>query len=154
MDRDNPAHLVGRTGDINNLFQQCLAKSIVFMEGESGSGKSALVRVGLLPRLKDDRSLLALMLPDLWIDHWDHGLFQSLRIAMIESGAFGKGANSDTTEEPSKPALRALGTLLDVERELAFLNDKTMRKPVIIFDQFDDYQVRNRERFFCPIRHG
>jgi hypothetical protein len=147
LDRENPAHLVGRTGDTNNLFQQCLAKSIVFMEGESGSGKSALVRAGLLPRLKDNKSLLALMLPDLWIDHWDHGLFQSLRIAMIQSGAFGKGGNSDTTEEPSKAAARALGTLLDVERELASLNDKTMRKPLIIFDQFDDYQVRNRERF-------
>jgi hypothetical protein len=40
-----------------------------------------------------------------------------------------------------------LPTLADVELELIRLNDKEMRTPLIIFDQFDDYQARSRERF-------
>ena len=147
LDRDNAAHLVGRTADINNLFQQCLAKQIVFVEGESGSGKSALVRAGLLPQLKNDKSILPLLLPDLWVDHWDRGPLQSLRTAMIESSAFGIGAADKSSEAQSKRERRALATLVDLERELVRLYDKDMRRPLIIFDQFDDYQSRNRERF-------
>src|SRR5262249_51915567 len=82
LDRNNPQHLVGRIDDVENLFQQCLAKQIVFLEGESGSGKSALVRSGLLPRLKDERSILPLILSDLWVDHWERGPFQAMKMAM------------------------------------------------------------------------
>ena len=53
LERDNAHHLVGRAEDINNLLEQCLAKQVVFLEGKLGSGKSALVRAGLLPKLNE-----------------------------------------------------------------------------------------------------
>jgi hypothetical protein len=54
LDRDNASHLVGRESDKDALLQQCRTKRLVFLEGESGSGKSALVRCGLLPRLLEE----------------------------------------------------------------------------------------------------
>jgi hypothetical protein len=147
LERDNIEHLVGRAEDIQNLLQQCLTKQIVFLEGESGSGKSALVQSGLMPRLKDDKSVLPLMLADLWVDQWERGPFQALKIAMIKSGAFGPNAAVKPTEGEAKPATRPLSTLVDVEQQLARLNDEEGRTALIIFDQFDDYQARNRERF-------
>jgi Novel STAND NTPase 1 len=83
LDRNNAEHLVGRAEDIDNLLQQCLVKQIVFLEGESGSGKSALVRSGLLPRLKDDKSIVPLMLADLWVNQWERGPSQTLKRAII-----------------------------------------------------------------------
>jgi len=142
LDRDNVDHLVGRAEDINNLLQLCLSKQVVFLEGESGSGKSALVRAGLLPKLKDEKLSLPLMLNERWVDEWDRGPFQALKSALA--------ASSDTSAtssngQPQSP--RHLSTLADVEQELIRLNNETMRTPLIIFDQFDDYQARNRRRF-------
>jgi len=145
LERDNVEHLVGRAEDIQNLLQQCLAKQIVFLEGESGSGKSALVRSGLIPRLKDDKSVLPLLLAELWVDQWEPT--QALKIAMIKSGALGANAAVKPAEGEAKPASRPLSTLVDIEQRLARLNDEEGRTALIIFDQFDDYQARNRERF-------
>lgn len=145
LDRDNPQHLVGRAEDVNNLLQRCLARRIVFLEGESGSGKSALVRAGLLPGLKDEKAILPLMLTDLWVDHWERGPFQALRMAIVQSRA--PDATVKSAEEQPKRAMRPLSTLAEVEQELVRIHDEEMRTPLIIFDQFDDHQARNRERF-------
>jgi hypothetical protein len=146
LDRENPQHLVGRAEDIDNLFNRCLAKQIVFLEGESGSGKSALVRSGLLPRLRDEKSILPLMLADLWVEHWERSPSQALRAAMIKSGEFA----SDATLKPAEGApilpTRPLSTLDGIEQRLARLSDEQERTALIIFDQFDDYQARNRGR--------
>jgi conflict system STAND superfamily ATPase len=147
LDRDNAAHLAGRAEDIDNLLQQCLAKQIIFLEGESGSGKSALVRAGLLPRLKDDKSTLPLMLSDVWVDQWERGPFQALKTAIIKSGVVRLGATANPVEGQSNFPAPPLSTLADVQQELAQLNDRELRTALIIFDQFDDYQARNRERF-------
>jgi dihydroorotate dehydrogenase len=149
LDRDNSEHLVGRTQDIDNLLQQCVLKQVVFLEGESGSGKSALVRSGLLPRLKSEKSILPLVLPDLWVDHWEQGPTQALRIAMMNSGAFSTQSITEPGEQanPSPPATPPLSTLADIEDRLTKLNGVDARTALIIFDQFDDYQARNRDRF-------
>ena len=147
LDRGNAEHLVGRAEFINDLLQRCLAKQIVFLEGESGSGKSALVLAGLLPKLKDNKSVLPLLLTERWVDDWDGSPFQALKSALITSGAVGRDATTKPTDGQLQPGARRISTLADVERELVRLNDEEMRTPLIIFDQFDDYQARNRERF-------
>jgi hypothetical protein len=147
LERDNAEHLVGRADDINNLLQKCVANQIVFLEGESGSGKSALVRAGLLPRFKDVKSVLPLMLGELWVDSWERGPFQALKNAMIDSGAFAPDAAAKSAEDQPNSAARPLSTLVDVEGELARLSDENSRTALIIFDQFDDYQARNHVRF-------
>src|SRR5208337_2709052 len=147
LDRDNAEHLVGRADDINYLLQQCLAKQIVFLEGESGSGKSALVRAGLLRKLRDDKSVQPLLLDDWWVNDWERSPFKALKSALTTNGAVGSDANAKPTDSQAKSAGRHLPAFADVEQELVRLNDAEMRTPLIIFDQFDDYQARNRERF-------
>src|SRR5262249_38509899 len=88
LDRDNPEHLVGRVDDIEILFQQCLAKPIIFLEGESGSGKSALVRAGLLPRLiRETRSCPSCSANFGWtsgsVEHSRHCGWRSLRTRLL-----------------------------------------------------------------------
>ena len=52
IDPDNPDHLCGRREDIRRVVAAVDDHPLVFLEGESGSGKSALVRSGLLPALR------------------------------------------------------------------------------------------------------
>jgi hypothetical protein len=87
------------------------------------------------------------MLADLWVDQWERGPFQALKMAMIKSGAFAPKAPAKPAEGEAKPASKPLSTLADIEQQLARLNDEEGRTGLIIFDQFDDYQARNRERF-------
>jgi len=140
IDRNNAQHLVGREGEAEDLRGQCLGKPIVFLEGESGSGKSALVRVGLLPGLKDDKTVLPLLLDDIWVDQWERGPSQGLKAALIRSGALDGSVAAE-------PAIGKLTDLADIERALVWLNDEKQRTPLLIFDQFDDYQARNQARF-------
>ncbi len=146
LDRNNSEHLVGRSADIENLLQQCLLKPIVFLEGESGSGKSALIRSGLLPKLKNEKSVLPLMLADLWVDHWEKGPQNALKIAITDSEGFADDSqvDEDATSSPKPPILQSLA---DIEQTLAQLNDERARTALVIFDQFDDYQARNRSLF-------
>jgi hypothetical protein len=53
IDPDNPDHLRGRTDEIRWLREAVAARPLVFLEGESGCGKSALIRSGLIPALRE-----------------------------------------------------------------------------------------------------
>src|SRR5262249_36617524 len=56
----NPEQFVGRRADLQSLAQ-CLDEGhLVFLSGESGAGKSALINLGLRDFLKSDRSDLRL----------------------------------------------------------------------------------------------
>ena len=65
IDPDNPDHLRGRTDEVRRLSQAVSTRPLVFLEGESGSGKSALIRSGLIPALRNpsDGSLNSSILP-------------------------------------------------------------------------------------------
>lgn len=49
LNRDNPEMLVGREDDIDLLLDKCVRHPLVFLKGDSGCGKSALIRSGLEP---------------------------------------------------------------------------------------------------------
>ena len=147
LERDNIEHLVGRAEDTNILFQLCRIKQVVFLEGESGSGKSALVRAGLLPKLEADKSVLPLLLIDSWVDDWYQMPFAALKNALIARGNVGSDVIAKSADGQLQTGARHLSALADMEQELIRLNDEEMRTQLIIFDQFDDYQARNRERF-------
>ncbi|NNJ84552.1 MAG: hypothetical protein HKP13_06405, partial [Gammaproteobacteria bacterium] len=51
LDPDNPEHLRGREEDVKRLFYAVSTLPLVFLEGESGAGKSALIRAGLIAAL-------------------------------------------------------------------------------------------------------
>ncbi len=105
------------------------------------------MRAGLLTKLKDDKSIQPLLLDDWWVNDWEQIPIRALKSALMTSGALGSGAKAKLTDGQPKSAGRHLSALADLEQELVRLNDEEMRTPLIIFDQFDDYQARNRGRF-------
>ena len=52
LERANKAHLVGREDEIEDLSKDCHTYALVHLEGESGSGKSALIEAGLIPAVR------------------------------------------------------------------------------------------------------
>src|SRR5271165_25869 len=138
LGRDNPAHLVGRAQDIADLARLCREQSLVFLEGESGAGKSALLQAGLVSALKGDPELLPIYVESLVGADWERDprrfLAAALRVALDE-------AARGVMELKAAPASDA------VCAAIAAIPKKLGRMPLIILDQFDDYQTRHRERF-------
>jgi hypothetical protein len=133
----NKDHLVGRADDIDRLEKACLDHPLVFLVGESGSGKSALVQAGLVPRLDKESRLLPLYV-DMFNLDWEVGPLHAI------SDMFWRHLDPHQREtlgilEPPKP--EEVGEPL--RRCYQFLG----KTPMVIFDQFDDFQARHRDRF-------
>jgi hypothetical protein len=144
LDPGNPQHLKGRSDDVRRLCTDVTAHPLVFLDGESGAGKSALVRAGVLPALShNDKTLLPLYLHSYGTD-WYSGpevqLARTLWHALTDEQRKKLGLNMQedvrtrlwSTSEPS--------LIARVQNELG-------RTPLLIFDQFDDYQALHRQRF-------
>jgi hypothetical protein len=128
-------HLVGREDDIRNLLNLCGNESLIWLVGESGTGKSALVRAGLLPALRHAGRLALL------IDNWGADWIKGPQDALLN--AISAELDSPTRQQlqlDSSATLDHIGNALISLRESRGL-------PIIIFDQFDDYQVRHRSEF-------
>jgi hypothetical protein len=129
-----PEHLVGRTDDINRLEQKLNEASLLFVEGESGVGKSALLRAGLAPKLGAGYRYLPVYVESLAGRDWAEGPWRAVLPAF-------RAALDDKAPPPSrKPFSEAFGELLEAAREAG-------RVPVLIIDQFDDYQLRHDALF-------
>jgi hypothetical protein len=137
LDPRNPEHLVGRGEDVRLLREKCTARPLVFLVGDSGSGKSALVQAGLLPAARAEGRLLPVYLDMADLD-WEAGPQVALAdrfwraLSTEERKALG-------AERP--PAADRLGVLL------AACYATLGRTPLIVLDQIDDYQLRHRDRF-------
>jgi hypothetical protein len=81
---DNPAHLRGRSEDIERLSTLCYEYQQVHLVGESGAGKSALVQAGLCPALRADARLFPIYL-DVWGQDWQEGPRTALTYALWEA---------------------------------------------------------------------
>ena len=138
LGRDNPAHLVGRLQDIADLTRLCRGQSLVFLEGESGAGKSALLQAGLVPVLKSDPELLPIYVESLVGADWERDPRRFLAAALWTALDEPARTVLDLQTVPAPDALCAV---------IAAIPAKLGRTPLIILDQFDDYQTRHRERF-------
>lgn len=172
IDPDNPLHLKGRQDEIRSLCE-AVEQPLVFLEGESGAGKSALIRSGLLPALTEtngDKTLLPLYINTYGGD-WESGpekrlvsaLYQGLsddqkkqlNLTTLESlGAnlwsspdAGKQAKSGTSDERRQQDPRSSGGQVGQSSVLARIQNELGITPLVIFDQFDDYQAEHRDRF-------
>jgi hypothetical protein len=137
LDSRYPAHLVGREEDVELLKTACLDHPLVFLSGESGAGKSALVQAGLIPALNKDPRLLPLYI-SIWGQDWERG----------PAGALSDALWDDL--EPSDRAALSLEAPPDAPQLFEILQATRQslgRTPLLVFDQFDDYQARHRERF-------
>jgi hypothetical protein len=137
IDPDNPAHLIGRADKINKLEELCRNSFLVNLVGESGAGKSALVRSGLVPSLEENEKLLPVYM-DTWGQNWELGPASGLADAVWTALDDESRQKLELTKRPE--AMQLVEVIGRLESELS-------RTPLLIFDQFDDYQARHRDRF-------
>ncbi|MGR0219467.1 nSTAND1 domain-containing NTPase [Agromyces sp. ZXT2-6] len=60
---DDRALFFGRDADADDLTGRCLPRAVVTLIGASGSGKSSLLRAGVIPRLRDQGRTVTLITP-------------------------------------------------------------------------------------------
>ena len=141
---DRPDHLIGREGDVERLTKLCKDFRLIFLVGESGAGKSALLQSGLVPSWAESKSssFLPIYL-DVWGEDWEQGPRQSL-CDCVWKALSAKDREILTLREAPRPEelVALLGTL----------SASLHRTPVILLDQFDDYQSRHRSLFLPPNR--
>lgn len=77
LDPRRPEHLIGRSEDVRLLHEKCVASRLVFLVGDSGAGKSALVRAGLAPAVETSGRLLAVHIDMANLD-WDGDACEAL----------------------------------------------------------------------------
>src|SRR5438876_945016 len=84
IDPGNPLHLKGRVQETTNLLAACVNTPLVELTGESGSGKTALVRSGFLPAAKKDGRFRPFYL-DVWGRDWESGPRDTLAAVLERS---------------------------------------------------------------------
>jgi hypothetical protein len=138
LERADPKHLAGRENDIEQLIRLCREQPLVFLEGESGCGKSALLQAGLVPMLKSNPELLPIYVESLVGSDWEQNPRRFLAAALWSALDEPAQAALELKTVPRADALR--GVIEAVQTKLG-------RIPLLILDQFDDYQNRHQERF-------
>jgi len=131
-------HLKGREEDIDRLLMLCRDYSLVHLVGESGAGKSALLQAGLCHKLRQDSAGLLPIYIEVWGQDWEAGPRSALTEAFWQA-----------LSEPNRLALnlKTLNHSDDLFATLKHCQPSLRRTPLLIFDQFDDYQTRHRSRF-------
>jgi hypothetical protein len=112
---------VGREEDSDNLVAQILGSYQVWMNGDSGVGKSSLLQRSVVPRLEEAS-------PVVYINSW----------------------RGDWEEAPAQAVLTALNIVAS-GNNLATLRRALAGRPnlVLILDQFDEYQIEHRAQFIA-----
>ena len=130
-------YLRGRDTDLDNVLNRLKDFPLVWLVGESGAGKSSLLELGLVPRLEEDPSFFPVYLEH-WGADWQRGPREGLCRALNEK-------LDDVTRK--KLGLNGPVDVSQVTNVLGRMRKKLARTPVLVFDQFDDYQIRHRESF-------
>jgi hypothetical protein len=137
VDADDPECLVGREGEIKDLADACEKTPVVFLEGESGTGKSALALAGLVPFLRTpakSRQLVPVVLHASSLS-WQDGLRTELaralaRLSLEDCKLLGDGDGFGAA---------------DVFTMLGALPRHAPRRLLVIVDQVDDYLIAHRD---------
>jgi hypothetical protein len=138
----SPDDLLGRENDVEDLIDITQNFSLVFIDGESGSGKSSLIQYGFVPAVKETLTLLPVLVSR-YSGDWDTGLsliaYDAIWVALkdVERNRLG------LTEREPVGSVNA-DTIGKILRDIAKLLG---RQTLLIFDQFDDYQLANRSKF-------
>jgi hypothetical protein len=127
----DPDRIYGRDLESAGWFQHISNHRLVWLSGESGCGKSTLVRFGIKTLLESSGLFEAVYLSN-WGEDWELGPWEALA-AELSRMRFSKAV---------RPA--------DVPELLRRHKDATGRTPVLLLDQFDDYQSQHYDRFLSP----
>ena len=139
LERANPAHLFGGPAreDIDQLVRLCREEPLVFLEGKSGAGKSALLQAELVPALKGHPGLLPIYVESLAGSDWE----RDPRIFLVTALW---SALDDVSRE--RMELKAAPAANVARAALETVSETLGRTPLVLLDQFDDYQLRHHER--------
>lgn len=134
-------YLVGRDRDTNALTRILQENPLVFVDGHSGVGKSTLLKLGVARRLMQTGAWLPIYV-DIWGVDWSSGPQQALADAV-------QVALQNGLAEPDRERLALTGSVTaeNLWPTLAGLRAASGRRPVIIFDQIDDYLNRHWQLF-------
>jgi Novel STAND NTPase 1 len=143
LSADEPQHLVGREGEIRDLAEECERHPLVFLQGESGAGKSSMIQAGLLPFYlaggKESGPAGRRLLP-VRIDASSLGWGDGLRIELTRSLR-----NLNETDRSQLGSAKPLES--DAFTWLAGVPRDASRQLLIVLDQIDDYAVAHRQHF-------
>lgn len=128
----DPSWLIDRDREITSWVQHIKQWRLVWLRGQSGSGKSALVRAGLVPALEREGSGFLPVYVDYWPSDWEKGPWEAL------AREFRRASNEPALLSPE-----------ELERELSAFERLQAKRPVLFFDQFDDYQALHSDRFLA-----
>lgn len=136
----------GRETEIQDLLNKLRTDSFLAVVGDSGSGKSSLVRAGLIPALHRGRF------------HDGKGWVESWRVAIVRPGdePFGELAEGLPGLSPSMSEMEKKGFLKDLKEELATTRDglrnaiaslvphESKTRTLLVVDQFEELFTLNR----------
>jgi hypothetical protein len=126
--------LFGRTREVRDVVQAVHSHSLMFLYGESGSGKSSLLKLGVARELKRSSGWIPI-----YIDTWGQDWVRGPRISLANATEFALRSLALSREQPVNAG--------NVFPRLPGLRKITGRQPVLIFDQLDDYQSAYRTHF-------
>ncbi len=132
--------LAGRELDVTHLSRVVQSSPLVFVVGDSGVGKSTLLKLGVARRLMRVGTWLPVYL-DVWGSHWRLGPEQALRDAL--QVAVERGLEAAQRQQLGVDGAITTENLFDV---LERLRATVGRRPVLMFDQLDDYLSGHGER--------
>ncbi len=137
-----PNDLLGRQEEVVNLKALIESNRLLLVDGESGSGKSSLISYGLMPDLLSDQSKCPILVSD-YSGDWDTGLAIKIFEASWSVLTVEDRTKVGFSERPPIGAVNAD----TVRLMLSGIGKLLGRTPILILDQFDDYQLAARENF-------
>jgi len=140
-DPSAPNQLIGREDDLRRLRVQ-LVNRLVYLVGESGCGKTALLRAGLSRDEETLRQYLPIFI-DMSPHDWSDSLLAALRDEFIRSLP---------ADDPGRDKLSADSEADEYAEIFGDYRVRTGRRVLLLLDQFDDFQAqpRHRHRFYPP----
>jgi hypothetical protein len=138
LDPQSPEQLVGRREDLDKLLST-LTNRLVFLVSESGAGKSALLRAGVAQGTTFKERFLPVYV-DMSVLDWEDGPLAALR------EGFSRALPID---DPARALLDGQSGPKSYSGAFADYYKRTQRRPLLLLDQFDDYQAepQHRDRF-------
>ncbi len=139
------SELFGRDKFLQDIGGKAKNSSILFLMGESGSGKSAVLSPGLVNDLSKDVTVAPILL-ELSSSNWDNDQLYKLFNAINDSPRL----NADPEKAVPPPSLVGSDTSLNerlIVSHIRKIHEVHRVRLVLLIDQVDDYVIYFKDRF-------